>query len=94
VFPDLAIWDPATGANNPFKYWEFWLALICQIVIVVGYFVFFRKEQLVSFSRLCDHKADLYCRVNHKQGCDLRVMGIRGVKADGRTFVWWLECKR
>lgn len=27
--------------------WEFWFALICQIVIVVGYFVFFRKEQLV-----------------------------------------------
>lgn len=24
----------------------FWVALICQIVIVVGYFWFYRKEQL------------------------------------------------
>lgn len=24
----------------------FWIALICQIVIVIGYFWFYRKEQL------------------------------------------------
>ncbi|CAD6563802.1 MAG: Cell wall alpha-1,3-glucan synthase ags1 [Tremellales sp. Tagirdzhanova-0007] len=46
VFPDPAIWDLATKTNNPFVNWEFWLCLVCQIVIVIGYFVFFRKEQL------------------------------------------------
>jgi hypothetical protein len=52
VFPDPSIWNHVTGANNPFKHWEFWLALVCQIIIVVGYFVFFRKEQLVSDDEL------------------------------------------
>jgi hypothetical protein len=47
VFPNPAIWNPSTGENNPFVHWEFWLALACQIVIVFGYFFFFRKEQLV-----------------------------------------------
>jgi alpha-1,3-glucan synthase len=37
VFPNLAIWNLDTGENNPFKYWEFWLCLICQIIIVIGY---------------------------------------------------------
>lgn len=37
VFPNLAIWNLETGENNPFKFWEFWLCLICQIVIVIGY---------------------------------------------------------
>jgi alpha-1,3-glucan synthase len=61
VFPNLAIWDIATGRNNPFAHWEFWLCLVCQIIIVIGYLyveililqsdeltgsVFFRKEQL------------------------------------------------
>lgn len=27
----------------------FWLALFCQLVIVVGYFWFYRKEQLGTF---------------------------------------------
>ena len=30
--------------------WAFWVALICQIIIVIGYFVFFRKEQLVRLA--------------------------------------------
>ncbi|ORX40442.1 hypothetical protein BD324DRAFT_677915 [Kockovaella imperatae] len=46
VFPNLAIWDPETGKNNPFIHWEFWVCLVCQIIIVIGYFFFFRKEQL------------------------------------------------
>ncbi|WVQ94915.1 hypothetical protein IAU59_002001 [Kwoniella sp. CBS 9459] len=46
VFPDLAKWDIATGRNNPFVHWEFWLCLVCQIVIVIGYAFFFRREQL------------------------------------------------
>jgi hypothetical protein len=31
----------------------FWIALICQIVIVVGYFWFYRKEQLCTFTIRC-----------------------------------------
>ncbi|RXK40574.1 alpha-1,3-glucan synthase [Tremella mesenterica] len=46
VFPNAAIWDLSTGKNNPFVHWEFWLCLVCQLVIVVGYAVFFRREQL------------------------------------------------
>ena len=53
VFPNPAIWNPSTGENNPFIHWEFWLALACQIVIVFGYFFFFRKEQLVRYLRFC-----------------------------------------
>lgn len=49
VFPNPSIWDVnGTGENNPLAEWAFWVALICQIIIVIGYFVFFRKEQLVS----------------------------------------------
>jgi len=28
---------------------SFWIALICQLVIVIGYFWFYRKEQLGAF---------------------------------------------
>lgn len=49
VFPNPSLWDVnGTGENNPLAEWAFWVALICQIIIVIGYFVFFRKEQLVS----------------------------------------------
>ncbi len=27
----------------------FWLALICQLIVVVGYFWFYRKEQLCAY---------------------------------------------
>lgn len=71
MFPNPAIWNPSTGENNPFVHWEFWLALACQIVIVIGYFVFFRKEQLVSlleafpvFHETCILTLN---RVNHKK---------------------------
>ncbi|WVQ83663.1 hypothetical protein IAT38_005806 [Cryptococcus sp. DSM 104549] len=47
VFPNPAIWDVGgTGANNPFAHYEFWLCLVCQIIIVIGYAFFFRREQL------------------------------------------------
>ncbi|WVQ79175.1 hypothetical protein IAT38_001271 [Cryptococcus sp. DSM 104549] len=46
VFPNLAIWDVSTGRNNPFVHWEFWICLFCQIVIVIGYAFFYRREQL------------------------------------------------
>lgn len=47
VFPDAAKWTPSEGwAESPIAYPLFWVALVCQIVIVVGYFWFYRKEQL------------------------------------------------
>lgn len=47
AFPNPGIWDlGGTGANNPFGYWEFWVCLACQIIIVIGFAFLFRKEQL------------------------------------------------
>lgn len=47
VFPDPSIWDiGGTGMHNPLSSWAFWVCLIFQIIIVIGYFIFFRKEQL------------------------------------------------
>lgn len=47
VFPDLGLWDK-TGRlkESPLANWEFWVALACQLVIVAGYLVLFRREQL------------------------------------------------
>lgn len=49
VFPNLALYDP----HEPIKgsvlgHWEFWVALACQLIIVVGYSFFFRREVRVS----------------------------------------------
>ena len=51
VFPDIATWDfKANGLKgSPMAEPPFWIALICQLVIVVGYFWFYRKEQLGAF---------------------------------------------
>jgi len=51
VFPDIATWDfRADGLKgSPMAEPPFWIALICQLVIVVGYFWFYRKEQLGAF---------------------------------------------
>jgi len=47
VFPDASTWDFEEGLQgSPMASVAFWVALICQIVIVVGYFWFYRKEQL------------------------------------------------
>ncbi|KAI0341602.1 glycoside hydrolase family 13 and glycosyltransferase family 5 domain-containing protein [Trametopsis cervina] len=47
VFPDLGKWDFQEGLKgSPMASAPFWLAMICQIVIVIGYFWFYRKEQL------------------------------------------------
>lgn len=48
VFPNPALYNPETGENNPVAHWEFWLCLICQMIIPFGYFFFFRKEQLTK----------------------------------------------
>ncbi|THH17817.1 hypothetical protein EW146_g3074 [Bondarzewia mesenterica] len=47
VFPDAAKWDFSDGLKgSPMASAPFWIALICQLVIVIGYFWFYRKEQL------------------------------------------------
>lgn len=52
VFPDIATWDfQANGLKgSPMANAPFWIALICQLVIVIGYFWFYRKEQLGTFN--------------------------------------------
>lgn len=47
VFPDLGKWDFQDGLKgSPMASAPFWIAMICQIIIVIGYFWFYRKEQL------------------------------------------------
>ncbi|KAG8934063.1 Cell wall alpha-1,3-glucan synthase ags1 [Tulasnella sp. 418] len=47
VFPDASKWDFSQGlTGSPMANWPFWIALSCQIIVVVGYFWFYRKEQL------------------------------------------------
>ncbi|KAE9409703.1 modular protein with glycoside hydrolase family 13 and glycosyltransferase family 5 domains [Gymnopus androsaceus JB14] len=47
VFPDAAKWDFSDGLKgSPMAEPMFWIALICQLIVVVGYFWFYRKEQL------------------------------------------------
>ncbi|KAF8163338.1 modular protein with glycoside hydrolase family 13 and glycosyltransferase family 5 domains [Crassisporium funariophilum] len=44
VFPDAAKWDFSDG--SPMALPLFWIALVSQLIIVFGYFWFYRKEQL------------------------------------------------
>lgn len=47
VFPDASKWDFSKGLEgSPMASGPFWIAMICQIIIVVGYLWFYRKEQL------------------------------------------------
>ena len=41
VFPDLCV-DPRSGLNNAW----FWVALLFQLAVPIGFAGFFRKEQL------------------------------------------------
>ena len=51
VFPNIGTWDFSQGiSGSPMAEPLFWIALICQIVIVLGYFWFYRKEQLCMSS--------------------------------------------
>ena len=53
VFPDLGKWDFQDGLKgSPMASAPFWIAMICQIIIVIGYFWFYRKEQLGKHSCL------------------------------------------
>ncbi|KAI0035090.1 glycoside hydrolase family 13 and glycosyltransferase family 5 protein [Vararia minispora EC-137] len=47
VFPDAGTWDFSNGLQgSPMASALFWIALMCQLIIVLGYFWFYRKEQL------------------------------------------------
>ncbi|KAH9981170.1 modular protein with glycoside hydrolase family 13 and glycosyltransferase family 5 domains [Lactifluus volemus] len=47
VFPDAGAWDFKDGlSGSPMASPVFWVALCCQLIIVFGYFWFYRKEQL------------------------------------------------
>ena len=65
VFPDAGTWDFGKGLKgSPMASAPFWVALACQLIIVVGYFWFYRKEQLgklIAF--LCEIACtDTLCR--------------------------------
>ncbi|KAI0006163.1 glycoside hydrolase family 13/glycosyltransferase family 5 protein [Russula compacta] len=47
VFPDAGKWDFSQGlSGSPMASAPFWIALTSQLIIVIGYFWFYRKEQL------------------------------------------------
>jgi alpha-1,3-glucan synthase len=47
VFPDAGQWDFSDGlSGSPMASAPFWIALTSQLIIVIGYFWFYRKEQL------------------------------------------------
>ncbi|KAF8825486.1 hypothetical protein HHX47_DHR6000210 [Lentinula edodes] len=48
VFPNLGTWNPATDGlkGSPIVEPLFWVALGCQLIIVAGYFWFYRREEL------------------------------------------------
>ncbi|TFK29967.1 alpha-1,3-glucan synthase [Coprinopsis marcescibilis] len=61
VFPDASKWTPSDGlSGSPISYPLFWVALACQITVVVGYFWFYRKEQLISSSYTLIPKPYIY----------------------------------
>jgi alpha-1,3-glucan synthase len=45
VFPDFSYFRPGDSLEIFQKVW-FYVGLFCQLLICVGYFMFFRKEQL------------------------------------------------
>jgi alpha-1,3-glucan synthase len=48
VFPNSGMWDPKMDGWSPSPIVQsmFWLVLGCQLVIVAGYFWFYRREEL------------------------------------------------
>lgn len=46
TFLDFATWSPTIDGAAIFASAAFWICLFCQVIICVGYIVFFRKEQL------------------------------------------------
>ena len=53
VFPDFAPQNVRAGFDHsPSASVLFWVVLVCQIVVVVGYFWYYRKEQLGTWVRV------------------------------------------
>lgn len=51
VFPNFGTWNPADGLKqSPIVEPMFWIALVCQLVIIAGYFCFYRREELGMYS--------------------------------------------
>ena len=46
TFLDFATWSPTIDGSGIFMSASFWVCLFSQIIICIGYIVFFRKEQL------------------------------------------------
>ncbi|KAF5390171.1 hypothetical protein D9757_002866 [Collybiopsis confluens] len=47
VFPNPGVWDPQNGlTGSPIVSPMFWLCLAFQLIVVVGYFWFYRREEL------------------------------------------------
>ncbi|KIK71072.1 glycosyltransferase family 5 protein [Collybiopsis luxurians FD-317 M1] len=47
VFPNPGVWDPQNGlSGSPMVSAMFWLCLVCQLIVVAGYFWFYRREEL------------------------------------------------
>lgn len=56
VFPDASYWTFSDGIKgSPMASGPFWAGLICQIVIVIGYFWFCECASFVSLARLIPH---------------------------------------
>lgn len=74
VFPDIATWDfQANGLKgSPMAEPSFWIALTCQLFIVVGYFWFYRKEQLGMFINCFSPVAIINWNTVSQPGHDLR----------------------
>ena len=52
VFPNVGTWDFSQGLKgSPMANAPFWIALLSQLIIVLGYFWFYRKEQLCMSTR-------------------------------------------
>lgn len=68
VFPDAGIWDPELGlSGSPIASPMFWLCLVCQLIIVVGYFWFYRREELgelITYPR-CFYVANCLSQHDH-----------------------------
>lgn len=77
----------------------FWIALTCQLVIVFGYFWFYRKEQLGMSSLICstvyllmnllqhDHKLAL-STINLINGQTRKMTASYGLLSPKRTYIW------
>lgn len=82
VFPDAAKWDFHDGLKgSPLASAPFWIALICQIVIVIGYFWFYRKEQLGMFTLFPNFPTSftdfLLSQRDHDH--DIELMSVKGI---------------